>query len=95
MLQLDRTSVTTKINQVLFILTTQELTVKRKDLQAPTLARPSQLYQGSGPPSCTSPQQPTIYVKHYHKLLFVIASKTLVVLSPHETFECEFTFSWV
>ena len=41
--------------------TTQELSANRKDLQAPTLVRPIQSYQGSGPPSCTTPQQPTIY----------------------------------
>ena len=46
-----------KINQVFFILTTRELSVNRKDLWAPNLAGPPQLYQGSGPPNCTTPWQ--------------------------------------
>ena len=36
-----------KIIQVFFILTTWELSVIRKDLPAPTLAGPRQLYKGS------------------------------------------------
>ena len=44
-----------------FILTTRELSVNKKDLGAPTLAGPPLLYQGSGPPCCTPPRQPTIY----------------------------------
>ena len=49
-------------NLVFFILTTRELTVNRKDLLTPTLegSRAPRLYQGSEPPSCTSPQQLTI-----------------------------------
>ena len=50
------------MNQVFFILTTGESSVNRQDSQAPTLAGPPQLYQGSGPPSCTvQPALPTIY----------------------------------
>ena len=37
-------------------------TFSEKKKQAPTLVGPPQLYQGSGPPSCTSPRNPTIYV---------------------------------
>ena len=37
--------------------------MNRKDLQAPTLVGPPRLYHGSGPLSCTTPQQPTI---HHH-----------------------------
>ena len=44
-----------------FILTTKEHTVIKKYPRAPTLAGPPWLHQGSGPPSCTTPQQPTIY----------------------------------
>ena len=47
-------------NLVFLILTTRELTVNRKDLLTPTLVGPPRLYQGSEPPCCTSPQQPTI-----------------------------------
>ena len=50
-----------KINQVFFILTARELSVHRKDLWAPTLVGPPRLYQGSGPSSCTTPQQLTMY----------------------------------
>ena len=38
------------INQTLFILTTQEVLVNRKDLRAPTLVEPTQIYKGSGTP---------------------------------------------
>ena len=54
MMQLDRKSLMFHLRYVLsksfFILTTGELSVNRKDLQAPTLAGPPRLYQGSGPP---------------------------------------------
>ena len=33
------------------ILTTQDISVNRKDLRAPTLAEPTRLYQWSGPPA--------------------------------------------
>ena len=59
-----------QINQVFFILTRRELSVNRKDLQAPTLAGPTQLYQRSGPPSCTTPRQQTIYVLHLDNRLY-------------------------
>ena len=39
----------------------RELLVKRIDLQAPTLLGPPRANPGSRPPSCTTPQQPTIY----------------------------------
>ena len=49
---LDHTTWWNKINQVFFILTTWELSANRKDVQAPTLAGPTQLYQGPGPYLC-------------------------------------------
>ena len=53
----------TSCNQVLFIWTTREPSVNRKNLRAPTLVEPTWLYQESGPPSCTTPQQPTICIR--------------------------------
>ena len=50
-----------KINQVVFILTTRKPSGNKKYLQAPTLKGPTELY-GPGPPRCTTPQQPTIFV---------------------------------
>ena len=44
------------------ILTTQELSVNRIDLQAPALARAPRTNQGFGTPSCTTPGQPTVYL---------------------------------
>ena len=45
-----------------FILITREPSLNKKDLLAPTLEGHSQLYQGSGPLSCTTtPRQPFIY----------------------------------
>ena len=38
-----------QINHVFFILTKRQLSVNSKDLQAPNLVGPTQLYQGSGP----------------------------------------------
>ena len=35
--------------------------MNRKVLRAPTLAGPTRNYQGSRPPSCTTPRQPTSY----------------------------------
>ena len=49
------------MNQVFFISTTRELSVHRKDLRAPTLAGPSQLYQGSRP----------LAVLHFYNWLFI------------------------
>ena len=39
-----------KINKVFYILTTRELSMKRKDLPDATLTGPPRLYQVSGPP---------------------------------------------
>ena len=50
-----------KIKQVFFILTKRELSVNKKYLQAPTLAGLPRLSRGSGPPSCTTPREPTVY----------------------------------
>ena len=65
MMQLDRKSLMFHLRYVLsksfFILTTGELSVNRKDLQAPTLAGPPKLYQGSGPLTCNTTRQTTIY----------------------------------
>ena len=41
----------------------RELSVNRMDLQAPNLAGPPWTNLGAGTPSCTTPQQPTIFVK--------------------------------
>ena len=48
-----------KINQVFLISTTLELSVNKRDLQAPTLAGPLR----AGTPRCTTPRQLTLY--HY------------------------------
>ena len=50
-----------KINQVFFISTKRELSVKRIELQAPTLAGPPQTTKGDGTPSCATPWQLTMY----------------------------------
>ena len=50
----------TIINQMFFISTTRELSVKRIYLQALTLVGPPKADQGSGPSSCTTTRQPTI-----------------------------------
>ena len=44
------------------MLTTWELSVNRKDLQVPTLAGPPKTNLGAGTPSCTTPQQLTMYL---------------------------------
>ena len=46
---------------VVFILTTQELSVNKIDLQAPTLAGPTWTNLVAGSPSCTIYQQQTIH----------------------------------
>ena len=38
--------------------------MNRKDLRAPTLEGPPQLYQGSGPPRYTTARQMTLYEKY-------------------------------
>ena len=43
------------------ILTTQELSVNRIDLQAPTLKGPPRTNLVAGTPSCTTPRQQTMY----------------------------------
>ena len=50
-----------KIQQVCFIVTTREHSVNGKDLWAPTLVGPLWLYQGSGPCSCNTHRQSTMY----------------------------------
>ena len=52
------------------ISTKRELSVNRKDLQAPTLARPLRTIQGDGTPSCTTTRQPTIsYLIMYNNFI--------------------------
>ena len=50
-----------QVTRQILIKLKRELSVNRKVIQAPTLAGPPWLYQGSGPPGCTTPRQPIIY----------------------------------
>ena len=43
--------------------------MNKKDLRVTTLVEPPWVYQGSRPPSCSTPQQPTIRQKYLQKIL--------------------------
>ena len=53
--------VTPKNQPMFFILTLGRLSVNIRDLRAPNLAGPAQLYQGYGPPSCATPLHLTMF----------------------------------
>ena len=53
--------VTQKNQPMFFILTLGRLSVNIRDLRAPSLAGPAQLYQGYGPPSCATPLHLTMF----------------------------------
>ena len=59
-----------KINQVFSIPIKPEFSANRIDLQAQSLARPHRTIQGDGTPSCTTPQQPTIYIIRPYAALY-------------------------
>ena len=58
--------------------------MNRKDALALILAGPPQLYQGSGPPICTTPQQLAIFVTDSHMKIFVKEGPIATALRKHK-----------
>ena len=64
---------------------TRELSGNRKDFQAPALAGPPWFYQGNEPPSCTTPQQPTISQNKVKKDKLFLMCDIFIFISPGST----------